>query len=181
MQDRPSSKKALLPSNLLSLAKALTAGKTRVLILQHVHPWPVKSRAYSVILRQKGSAQQGMVVYLTAFHIHSAPPAKVLLLFCGCCLPIGLEASLCWRSIFESTPFLWLITWIFNTKKLQGELCSFDSRNKRLIKKLNWISFFLFHELPNKKTEEKKNFYNLKKCNNSLQRILPQCLNSLKL
>lgn len=37
-----------------------------------------ESRAYSVILQQKGSTQQGMAVYLTAFHIHSAPPAKVL-------------------------------------------------------------------------------------------------------
>lgn len=37
-----------------------------------------ESRAYSVILQQKGSAQQGTAVYLTAFHMHSAPPAKVL-------------------------------------------------------------------------------------------------------
>lgn len=35
-------KKALLRSNLLSLEKALTAGKTQVLILQRVHPQPVK-------------------------------------------------------------------------------------------------------------------------------------------
>ena len=30
-----------------------------------------ESRAYSVILRQKGSAQQGKAVYLTAFHTHA--------------------------------------------------------------------------------------------------------------
>lgn len=61
-----------------------------------------ESRAYSVILRQKGSAQQGMVVYLTAFHIHSAPPAKVLLLFSCRCMPMGFEA------IFESTTYMQL-------------------------------------------------------------------------
>lgn len=40
-----------------------------------------ESRAYSVILQQKGASQQGLAVYLTAFHMHPAPLAKVLLLF----------------------------------------------------------------------------------------------------
>lgn len=40
-----------------------------------------ESRAYSVILQQKGGAQQGTAVYLTAFHMRSAPPAKILSLF----------------------------------------------------------------------------------------------------
>lgn len=40
-----------------------------------------ESRAYSVILQQKGAAQQGTAVYLTAFHMHPAPPAKALSLF----------------------------------------------------------------------------------------------------
>lgn len=62
-----------------------------------------ESRAYSVIPQQKGSAQQGMAVYLTAFHIHSAPPAKALSLFILSRLSVGSEASLCSRSIFEST------------------------------------------------------------------------------
>ena len=39
-----------------------------------------ESRAYSVILQQKGAAQQGMAVYLTVFHMLLVPPAEVLLL-----------------------------------------------------------------------------------------------------
>ena len=36
-RDRPPARKALLRTNLLSLAETLTAGKPRVLILQRVH------------------------------------------------------------------------------------------------------------------------------------------------
>lgn len=61
-------KKALLPSNLISLSKALTVGKKHECWFSACASLTCESRAYSVILRQKGSAQQGTAVYLTAFH-----------------------------------------------------------------------------------------------------------------
>lgn len=67
--DRPSSKETLLPSNLLSLAKVLTAGKTRVLILQTVHPWPVKAELIQSFSSRKAPHSRGAAVYLTVLHV----------------------------------------------------------------------------------------------------------------
>lgn len=102
-QDRPSSRKGTVAAQSAFIGRSAYSRKNTSADSSACASLTCESRAYSVIFQQKGSAQQGKAVYLTAFRINYAPPAKVLLLFSLRRLPMGSEASLHWRSIFEST------------------------------------------------------------------------------
>ena len=94
-----------------------------------------ESRAYSVILWQKGSAQQGMVVYLTAFHytllhqprsFYYSVTADYQWLG-GITVP---EVYFC-IGYLHLAHSLNILPLYFTAQKLRGEVYSLDSGNKR--------------------------------------------------
>ena len=146
-QDRPSSRKGTVAAQSAFIGRSAYSRKNTSADSSACASLTCESRAYSVILQQKGSAQQGMAVYLTAFRINYAPPAKVLLLFSLRRLPMGSEASLHWRSIFESTTShvakslnVWTLDLI--SLRLAGELCCFGIIRIENVNKTSYLSFY---------------------------------------
>lgn len=132
-QDRPSSRKGTVAAQSAFIGRSAYSRKNTSADSSACASLTCESRAYSVIFQQKGSAQQGKAVYLTAFRINYAPPAKVLLLFSLRRLPMGSKASQHWRSIFESTTLhvaeslnVWTLDLI--SLKLAGELFCYGIR-----------------------------------------------------
>lgn len=80
-QDRPSSKKGTVAIQSAFTGQIAYSRKNTSADSSACASLTCESRAYSVILRQKGAAQQGTAVYLAAFHMHPAPPAKIFSLF----------------------------------------------------------------------------------------------------
>ena len=93
-QDLPSLQKAAVAVQSAFIGKSAYSRKNMSADSSACASLTCESRAYSVILQQKGSAQQGTAVYLTAHthtHTHSlAPPAKTLSLFIFSRLSLGL-------------------------------------------------------------------------------------------